>query len=162
MDVTNPPQFERQLRQLISCLDALSQRIMMKQPAASSELELSRNEVKVLMVIGDKGAAIMRDLAGVLNGALSTATNTVDKLVAKGLVERMRVDDDRRIVQVGLSDKGRGLHEAFLESKLEMGRGMLQALSPGEREIFLELMVKMTQPSLGAAEIADRATQAAG
>jgi len=162
MDVVNAPQFERQLRQLISCLDALSQRTMLKRPTVTSDLELSRNEVKILMVLGDKGAAIMRDLAGVLNGALSTATNTVDKLVAKGLVERMRVDDDRRIVQVGLSEKGRALHEAFLETKLEMGRGMLQALSPGEREIFLELMVKMTRPPLGAAETADRATQAAG
>jgi len=28
-----------------------------------------------------------------------------------------------------------------------MGRTMLAALSPGEREIFLELMAKMTQPA---------------
>lgn len=29
---------------------------------------------------------------------------------------------------------------------------MLESLSPGEREIFLELMVKMTQPARGSVE----------
>jgi DNA-binding MarR family transcriptional regulator len=67
-------------------------------------------------------------------------------------VERTRVDEDRRIVQVALTEKGKHLHESFLECRLAMGRTMLEALSPGEREIFLELMAKMTQPTQGSIE----------
>jgi len=36
---------------------------------------------------------------------------------------------------------------------------MLEALSPGEREIFLELMAKMTRPPLSSAEQEDGASQ---
>jgi DNA-binding MarR family transcriptional regulator len=94
----------------------------------------------------------MSDLARVLNFALSTATNIMDKLVGKELVERTRVDADRRIVQVTLSEKGKRLYDSFLECQLAMGRTMLEALSPGEAEIFLELMAKMTQPAQAASQ----------
>jgi DNA-binding MarR family transcriptional regulator len=104
------------------------------------------------MVLGRKGAIMMSDLARASNLALSTATNTVDKLVGKDLVERTRVDEDRRIVQVGLSEKGKKLHQVFLECQLAMCRSMLEPLSAGEREIFLELMAKMTQPAQGSPE----------
>ena len=120
---------------------------MVRQPprATQPEVELSHAEFRLVAVLGHKSSAIMSDLAGMLNVPLSTATHTVDKLVAKGLVERGRADRDRRIVLVELSEKGRQLHQSCLECQLAMGRTMLEALSPGEREIFLELMVKMTQ-----------------
>src|SRR5262249_35400918 len=136
---------ERQLRELIRHFDLLSRRLMLKRPAMVTDVEVSPQETRGIMGLG-RGATIMRDLAGDLNGAFSTATNTIDKLVEKGVVERTRIDEDRRIVQVGLSKRGKRLHESFLEYKVAMGRTMLEALSPGEREIFLELMAKMTQP----------------
>ncbi len=122
---------------------------MVRQPPRSTqpEVELSQAEFRLVAVLGHKGNAIMSDLAGMLNVPMSTATHTVDKLVAKGLVERGRADRDRRIVLVELSEKGRQLHQSCLECQLAMGRTMLEALSPGEREIFLELMVKMTRPA---------------
>ncbi|HYL37451.1 MAG TPA: MarR family transcriptional regulator [Bryobacteraceae bacterium] len=144
---------ERQLRQLIAHFDVLYRRLMVTRPAtAASEVEISRQESRVLVVLGSKGTTIMSDLARASNLALSTATNTVDKLVSKELIERTRVEQDRRIVQVALSGKGRRLYEAFVECQLAMGRTMLEALSPGEREIFLELMAKMTQPRQSSTE----------
>jgi DNA-binding MarR family transcriptional regulator len=141
---------ERQLRELIVHFDILYRRLMLKRPPVSN-IEVSQQEIRVVAVLG-RGPTIMRDLAGALNLALSTATNTIDKLVEKELVERTRVDEDRRIVQVALTEKGKHLHESFLECRLAMGRTMLEALSPGEREILLELMAKMTQPRQGSIE----------
>jgi DNA-binding MarR family transcriptional regulator len=144
---------ERQLRELIAHFDVLYRRLMVTRPAtAASEVEISRQESRVLVVLGSKGTTIMSNLARASNLALSTATNTVDKLVSKELIERTRVDQDRRIVQVALSEKGQRLYEAFVECQLAMGRTMLEALSPGEREIFLELMAKMAQPRQGSTE----------
>jgi len=60
---------------------------------------------------------------------------------------------------VGLSEKGKLVYGSFLECQFEMGRSMLEALSPGEREIFLELMAKMTRPPLGSAELEDGTSQ---
>jgi DNA-binding MarR family transcriptional regulator len=144
---------ESQLRQLITCFDELYRRLILKRPpAAVSDQELSQQEFRAVMMLGRKGTIIMSDLARVLNFALSTATNIMDKLVGKELVERTRVDADRRIVQVALSKKGQRLYDSFLECQLAMGRTMLEALSPGEAEIFLELMAKMTQPAQAASQ----------
>ena len=143
-----------QLNELIAHFDLLYRRLMVARPTtAASDVEVSRQEIRVVTVLGRRGTAIMSDLARALNLALSTATNTVDKLVNKDLVERTRVDEDRRIVQVGLSEKGKRFYDAFLECQLAMGRTMLEALSPGEREIFLELMAKMTRPGQATPDV---------
>jgi DNA-binding MarR family transcriptional regulator len=146
------PARERQLKQLVGCFYELSERLMVRQPprAAMPEVELSQQEFRLVAALGHRGSVIMTDLAGMLNIPLSTATHTVDKLVAKELVKRSRADRDRRIVLVELSEKGRRLHQSCLECQLAMGRTMLDALSPGEREIFLELMAKMTGPAAAA------------
>ena len=150
---SNQEPLEGQLRELISHFDVLYRRLAVTRPTTpTSDVEISQQEVRVVMMLGRKGTAIMSDLARALELALSTATNTVDKLVSKGLLERTRVDEDRRIVQVGLSEKGKHFYNSVLEYKLAMGRNMLEALSPGEREIFLELMAKMTNPAQAPAD----------
>lgn len=142
------PILERQLRELIAHFDALSQRLMMNRPPPPGfDVECSPQEMRALAMLGIKGPMIMSDLAGIISVPMSTATHTIDKLVSKGLVERTRPDGDRRIVQVGLSEKGQQLHQSFLDFRMDMSRNMLDALSPGEREIFLELMAKMTRPA---------------
>lgn len=144
---------ETQLRQLLGYFDTLSQRLMVKRsPGLVPDLEVSQQEIRAVLKLGRKESSIMSDLAGELNLPLSTATHTMDKLVAKGLAERARVNENRRTVRVALTEKGRQLHQCFLDCQLAMGRGMLEALSPGEREIFLELMVKMTQPARDSVE----------
>lgn len=144
---------ERQLRQLIGCFDTLSQRLMVKRsPELFPDLEVSRQEIRAILKLGGKEPTIMSDLAGELNLPLSTATHTMDKLVSKGLAERARVNENRRTVRVALTEKGERLHQCLLDFQLAMGRSMLEALSPGEREIFLELMVKMTQTANDSSE----------
>ncbi|HMD47989.1 MAG TPA: MarR family transcriptional regulator [Bryobacteraceae bacterium] len=150
---TTPSLLPRQLEELIAHFDVLYQRLMLTRPLSSAtEVEISRQEARVVVLLGGKGSMIMSDLARAANLALSSATNTVDRLVHKEMVDRTRVDEDRRVVQVGLSEKGKKYYDTLNECRLEMGRNMLEALSAGEREIFLELMAKMTRPVDGSAE----------
>jgi DNA-binding MarR family transcriptional regulator len=65
--------------------------------------------------------------------------------VAKGLAVRSRSDEDRRIVQVEMSELGRQLRDAHRAKQRDMARSWLTPLSLGEREIFLELMEKITR-----------------
>jgi DNA-binding MarR family transcriptional regulator len=68
----------------------------------------------------------------------------VDRLVNKDLVVRNRRDEDRRVVEVEMSENGTKIQAAFRSKRQGMARSWLAALSPGEREIFLELMAKIT------------------
>jgi DNA-binding MarR family transcriptional regulator len=118
---------------------------------ALSDVELSHREIKLLLALGEPGEMIMTDLAAVIHAPLSTATRMVDRLEAKGLVERVRSSANRRIVVVRPSAGGRRLYEAIDSHHFQIARRMLEPLSFGEREILLELMAKLTRgPATGS------------
>jgi len=137
---------ERQSRQLWGYFDTLFRRLML--PRKSDELpdmECSREEIRALILLGSAQRATMSGLAEDLGVPLSTATHTVDRLVAKGMVMRVRSEEDRRVVMVEMSSFGKKLQENFRVKRRAMARSWLEPLSPGEREIFLELMAKITE-----------------
>lgn len=86
----------------------------------------------------------MTDLATALSAPLSTVTRIIDRLENKQMVERFRSLEDRRIVIVKESEKGKVLREHFRRSQLDIAARMLQPLSNGEREILIELLEKLT------------------
>jgi DNA-binding MarR family transcriptional regulator len=133
-----------QARQLQALLSQLLEPPM-DPPAELADIELSPREVKVLVILGDKGEMIMTDLASALQVPLSTTTRIIDRLEKKRLVERSRSDEDRRIVVVKDGERGKLLHETIRKAQLEMAGRMLKPLSNGEREILLELMAKLVR-----------------
>ena len=136
---------DRQSSQLLRSLDALFQRMMMRKPVAEDMQEISREGFRALFLIGMRGALTMSELADALGVPLSTATHTVDRLVAVDLVVRNRSEQDRRVVQVELSEKGKQNHAQFRAAHQQMARSWLAPLTQGEREIFLELMAKIAR-----------------
>lgn len=138
------PTLDQQSGQLLGYLDALFQRLVLPRQPVETALECSREEIRALILLGSSGRMIMSDFAAGLGVPLSTATHTVDRLVNKVLVVRNRRDEDRRVVEVEMSEHGRKLQAAFRGKRQGVARSWLAALSPGEREIFLELMAKIT------------------
>lgn len=67
------------------------------------DVELSPREIKVLLLLGEKGEMIMTDLAAALQAPLSTVTRIMDRLESKQMAERFRSSEDRRIVIVNLT-----------------------------------------------------------
>jgi DNA-binding MarR family transcriptional regulator len=144
---------DRQSGQLVSYLHELFQRMMLQRRCEEEPApEVSREEIRAMIILHSAGKIIMSSLAEALGVPLSTATHTVDRLVAKGLAVRNRSDEDRRVVQVEMSEHGKKLQDAFRVKRGEMARSWLAPLSPGEREIFLELMDKITRLAVPAPE----------
>ena len=138
---------EKQVREFIAHIDVLAERLTpARRPQDRAEPECSPPELKVFAALGRRNTLGMSDLAAILKVPLSTATHTVDKLVAKDLVERKHVKHDRRIVQVTFSKKGKRIHRFVLESQIAVGRSMLEALGSKERGILLQQMAKLAQP----------------
>ena len=124
----------RLVRQFVAQIDRLSERLTpIRRPQDAQEPECSRTELRLLAALGRKEPVAMSDLAGGLGVPLSTVTRTVDKLVAKGLVERGGVRSDRRIVQVGFSRRGREINRFVARSRCAVARSLLRKLSPAAR-----------------------------
>jgi DNA-binding MarR family transcriptional regulator len=71
------------------------------------DCDLSIGQVHVLATLQENGAMTVGALAEALAIAAPSATGIVDRLVERGLVERVRSEADRRVVQVSLSEGGR-------------------------------------------------------
>jgi len=66
-------------------------------------------QVWMLATIADTPDITVSQLGQALSVHVSTASNLLDKLARAGLVERLRAEDDRRVVRLRLTDKGRDI-----------------------------------------------------
>ena len=138
---------ERQTRELDACFDRF-QRVMMSRTAPPvTDIELSPQDGRALVTLSGRGPITMTDFSELLGVPLSTATRMVERLIEKGLATRSRIEDDRRVVRVDLSEEGKKLHEKFAEHRRAICKMMLSPLTNGEREMFIELMSKITRPA---------------
>ena len=106
---------------------------------------LSKQEICVLRAVGRHERCIMSAIAGAIRLSLSSATGLIDRLVEKKLVRRDRSHEDRRVVQVELTDEGRQLHAAAVEVQVRFVRGGLKALSSEEQDQLLSLLCKVSE-----------------
>lgn len=87
--------------------------------------------------------------AMVTSGAI---TNRIDRLEARGLVERVRDTEDRRSVRVGLTEQGRALVDGVVQDHLENERRMVAGLDERQRET-LDALLRALLESLGDTEL---------
>ena len=138
-----------QSARLLGYLDTLFRRLMLPRRTGDDALEISREEIRALVILDSGGPEarqriMMSNLAESLGVPLSTATRTVDRLVAKGLVVRNRSEADRRVVEVEMSEYGRRLQQEFRDKRKLMACSWLEPLASSERKTFLNLMSKIT------------------
>jgi DNA-binding MarR family transcriptional regulator len=93
------------------------------------ELNMSTPQLKALLLIsGDEGIR-MRELARKLGGSFSNATVLVDRLVDRSLVERLAEPQDRRVVLVRTTGKGRRLIKRLVTSWRALSASLLETLT---------------------------------
>jgi DNA-binding MarR family transcriptional regulator len=76
-----------------------------------------------------------------------TMTNRVDRLAARGLVEREDHPDDRRGVLVRLTDAGRAKVDAALSGLLAAERTILASLSGPDQDQLVEILRRLLRSS---------------
>ncbi len=111
-------------------------------------LDMSTPQFKALILIYEEEGVRMRELARRLGGSFSNATVLVDRLVDRGLVERMADSQDRRVVLVRVTKNGQHLVEDLVTSWRSLSTSLLQALDSEDLTKVgeaLRLLVKAAQ-----------------
>lgn len=101
---------------------------------------VSMSHMHVLWLLQHHGEMPMSKLAVLLDVSLSNATGIIDRMAEKGLVERVRVPDDRRVVLVRPADAGREAVSMTESSKRDRMRAVIRRLPATERPIVLEAL----------------------
>jgi len=101
---------------------------------------LGRVEFTLLMLIRDNPGCTGTRLARALDVTAANVTMSIDRLQARGLVQREPSAADRRSVHLRLSAQGQTLIDAAAERIAAAEAQTLAPLSAAERGILLELL----------------------
>lgn len=77
-----------------------------------TECVLSMAEIHTVAAIGKDTMLRMGEIADALQITLGTLTVMINNLVRKGYVDRYKSEEDRRVVKIGLTKKGRRIFDA--------------------------------------------------
>lgn len=98
--------------------------------------ELTVNDMHVIEAIDVREPKNMSSVARALSVTTGTLTIAVNGLVKKGYVERRRSEEDRRVVLVSLTKKGRRAYIQHQRFHQQMVDAVVQGLTDREQEIL--------------------------
>ncbi len=111
----------------------------------SDKIDLTINEMHILEAVG-KGKNRRRtisELADDLDVTLPSVTVAINKLMKKGYVEKVRGEEDARIVYVSLTRMGRKIDSAHRYFHESMVRSIIKGMTEEEQQILYQGIMKL-------------------
>jgi DNA-binding MarR family transcriptional regulator len=104
---------------------------------------VTQHQLEVLRTLARRGRVTMHELAALLAVGPSSATQLVDRLINRELVERHTDPADRRLVWIVATPKAELLTSRFGELKREVTRALASGLTDAELATFVALLAKL-------------------
>jgi DNA-binding MarR family transcriptional regulator len=102
-------------------------------------------EFTILMLVATNGDVNQKQLGDALDISPPNMAVTLDRMVDRGWVERVRSTHDRRAQHVVLTARGRALTERTRRVSMTMEEPALAMLSAAERALLIELLRKIAR-----------------
>lgn len=105
--------------------------------------DLSITEIHTIEAIGMYEARSMSEVAKDLRITVGTLTTAINNLVKKDYVERKRVEEDRRVVLIQLTKRGKLAYRVHDKFHKDMIRATIEGLSEQEEQVLVESLEKL-------------------
>lgn len=102
--------------------------------------DLTKSEMNTLDRIDPYSERTMGETAGLLGITTGTLTVAVDRLVKKGYVQRRRAENDRRIVLLSLTRKGKLAYRMYRKFHRLLVEEVLNELDDVSEEVFIRML----------------------
>lgn len=106
--------------------------------------DLSVTEIHIIEAIGFDRERTMSEVANDLNITVGTLTTAINKLIKKEYVDRRRIEEDRRVVLIMLTEKGKLAYKNHENFHDDMIKGVLNELSEHEEVVLMDSLDKVT------------------
>ena len=108
---------------------------------------LTRSEYELLVMLvmsldGDKKAFTVTEISNLLQITPAGVTHLINPLEETGYIERLQDPNDRRIVRIGLTQKGTQVAEALISEVRENLIGLVNHLGEEDSKTLIRLMSK--------------------
>ncbi|MDO4295165.1 MAG: MarR family transcriptional regulator [bacterium] len=107
--------------------------------------DITNNDMHVIEAIGMDKPKNMSTIAKSLSVTVGTLTIAMNSLVKKGYVHRERSEEDRRVVYISLSDRGKRAYRHHAKFHQEMIQSILEYMEPKETEVLVRALTKLNQ-----------------
>lgn len=123
---------------------------------SSAFLDYSKNEILVLVFLYRKKSANMTEISEYINAPLNTTTGVVNRLEKKEMIERLRDEEDRRVVNILLTSKASEFIEQQKKIIVYYINEVVKVLTKEERmtalNIFNKILTILRQKNYGLIE----------
>lgn len=96
-------------------------------------------QLGVLFHLDKCGPMTMKDLSDMMGLTHGAATGLVDRVLKQGLINRVRLESDRRVVQVSITPQGQDLLQRIAARRHDILRNIMQELSREDRQFILKI-----------------------
>jgi DNA-binding MarR family transcriptional regulator len=107
------PAREELLGDVLNELNQISMRDFQGALKRWHEGALSLIHLNLLMLLRARGPLTMTHLAELLDVSVASATGIVDRMEKKGVIARTRSEEDRRVVEVSVTERGEEIFSAM-------------------------------------------------
>lgn len=108
-------------------------------------LNCSKNEVFIFWLLYQKSEVNMTEIADYIHVPLNTATGIISRMERNGLVVRTRSEEDKRVVNIGFSEKGMEQFEALIRELVSYGLKVMGSFTKEEMELFYKMTSKIME-----------------
>jgi MarR family transcriptional regulator, organic hydroperoxide resistance regulator len=108
-------------------------------------VDLTGPQLTVLKMLEGVGDLSLSELSERIRAQNSTVTGIIDRMEREGLVVRARSTEDRRVVNIRLTEKGARIAREIAVEPMEVFRSALESLSAGEMRDLLRILTKIAQ-----------------
>lgn len=106
--------------------------------------DISNNDMHIIEAIGDVKVRNMSNIAKRLNITVGSLTTAMNSLVKKGYVDRIRSEEDRRVVYIELTEKGGLAYDHHAEFHRKMTSSVIDNLGEDELKVLVHTLMLLT------------------
>jgi len=124
---------ERILREICFRIKVKGRKVLKKYPITPAQFDLMQK-------IYFTGPKTMTELSGNLGIAKSTTTGLVSRLEKDGFLERVKSSDDKRVINVSLTEKGKKVIDEVIIERVQFIKSVLQSMPEQFENELIDLL----------------------
>lgn len=107
--------------------------------------DLTNDQYYILKYIFESGECTSSDLAAVFEVNKSAITAIINRMADKGLIQRTRDENDRRVIYLALTDDGKELHQNCMKKVRLLVESIITQFDEVEINTFLDTYEKLAK-----------------
>ncbi len=107
--------------------------------------DITNNDMHIIEAIGRTSSKNMSTIAKTLSVTVGTLTIAINNLVKKDYVRRVRSDQDRRVVLISLTEKGRKAYDHHKNFHQQMIDSIIKEFPEEEMAVLVKALKNLTE-----------------